>query len=42
MTAPLEAFIAFVKDEAKRRGIAPSPPRAAVHPNYRLVGASRR
>jgi DNA-binding transcriptional LysR family regulator len=42
-TAALQAFIAFVKDEAKRRGIAPSaPPRAGVHPNYRLVGAARR
>lgn len=42
-TAPLQAFIAFVKDEAKRRGVAPSaPPRAGVRPNYRLVGAARR
>jgi DNA-binding transcriptional LysR family regulator len=42
-TAPLQAFIAFVKDEAKQRGVAPSaPPRAKVHPNYRLVGAARR
>lgn len=42
-TAPLQAFIAFVKDEAKRRGVAPSaPPRAGIHPNYRLVGAARR
>jgi DNA-binding transcriptional LysR family regulator len=43
MTPPLQAFIAFVKDEAKRRGVAPSgPPRAGVHPKYRLVGAARR
>jgi DNA-binding transcriptional LysR family regulator len=42
-TAPLQAFIAFVKDEAKQRGVAPStPPRAGVRPNYRLVGAARR
>jgi DNA-binding transcriptional LysR family regulator len=42
-TAPLQAFIAFVKEEAKQRGVAPSaPPRAKVHPNYRLVGAARR
>ena len=41
-SAPLQAFIAFMKDEARRRGIVPSaPPRAAVHPNYRLVGAAR-
>ncbi|MGN6570778.1 MAG: LysR family transcriptional regulator [Pseudolabrys sp.] len=43
MTAPLQAFIDFVKQEAKRRGVAPAaPPRAGVRPNYRLVGASRR
>jgi DNA-binding transcriptional LysR family regulator len=43
ITAPLQAFIAFVKDEAKRRGVAPSAaPRAGVRPNYRLVGAVRR
>src|SRR4029077_7326778 len=43
MTAPLQAFIAFVKDEAKRRGVTPTTaPRAGVHPNYRLVGAARR
>jgi hypothetical protein len=43
MTPPLQAFIAFVKHEAKRRGVAPSgPPRAGVHPKYRLVGAARR
>jgi DNA-binding transcriptional LysR family regulator len=42
-TAPLQAFIAFVKEEAKRRGVAPSaPPLAGVRPNYRLVGAARR
>jgi DNA-binding transcriptional LysR family regulator len=42
-TAALQAFITFVKDEAKRRGVAPSaPPRAGVRPNYRLVGAARR
>ena len=43
MTAPLQAFIDFVKAETKRRGLAPSaPPHAGVHPNYRLVGAARR
>ncbi len=43
MTAPLQAFIAFVKDEAKRRGVTPAaPPRAGVRPSYRLVGAARR
>ena len=43
MTAPLKAFIAFVKDEARRRGVAPSAaPRSGVRPNYRLVGAARR
>jgi DNA-binding transcriptional LysR family regulator len=43
MTAPLQALIAFVKAETKRRGLAPSaPPHAGVHPNYRLVGAARR
>jgi DNA-binding transcriptional LysR family regulator len=42
-TAPLQAFIAFVKDEAKRLGVAPStPPRAGARPNYRLVGSARR
>lgn len=42
-TAPLQAFIAFAKDDAKRRGVASSaPPRAGVHPNYRLVGSARR
>jgi DNA-binding transcriptional LysR family regulator len=42
-TPPLQAFIAFVKDEAKRRGVAPStPPHGGVRPNYRLVGAARR
>ena len=42
-TAALQAFVAFVKDEAKRRGVAPSaPPRAGVRPNYRLVGTARR
>jgi DNA-binding transcriptional LysR family regulator len=42
MTAPLQAFIAFVKDEAKQRGVAPSAPPRGVRPNYRLVGAARR
>ena len=43
MTAALQAFIAFIKDDAKRRGIAPAaPPRAGVRPNYRLVGAAPR
>jgi DNA-binding transcriptional LysR family regulator len=43
ITAPLKAFIAFVNDEAKRRGVTPSaPPLAGVRPNYRLVGAARR
>jgi DNA-binding transcriptional LysR family regulator len=42
MTAPLQAFIAFIKDEARRRGIAPATPRAGVRPNYRLVSAARR
>ncbi len=43
MTAPLQAFITFVKDEAGRRGVAPSaPPHASIRPNYRLVGAARR
>jgi DNA-binding transcriptional LysR family regulator len=42
-TAPLQAFITFVKDEARRRGVAPSaPPRTGVRPNYRLVGTARR
>jgi DNA-binding transcriptional LysR family regulator len=42
MTAPLQAFIAFIKNEARRRGIAPATPRAGVRPNYRLVGTARR
>ncbi len=43
MTPALQAFIGFVKDEAKRRGVVPlAPPRAGVRPNYRLVGAARR
>ena len=43
MTAPLQAFIAFLKAEAARRGIAPAtPPSAGVYPSHRLVGKSRR
>jgi DNA-binding transcriptional LysR family regulator len=42
ITAPLQAFIDFMKAEIKRRGLSPSgPPGAGVHPNYRLVGARR-
>ncbi len=43
MTAPLQAFIAFVKAETRRHGFVPSaPPRTAVRPNHRLVAAGRR
>lgn len=42
-TPALQAFIAFMKDEAKRRSVSPSaPPRAGVRPNYRLVGIARK
>jgi DNA-binding transcriptional LysR family regulator len=42
-TPALQAFITFMKDEAKRRRVTPSaPPAAGVHPNYRLVGITRR
>jgi DNA-binding transcriptional LysR family regulator len=43
IAAPLQAFIAFLKTEAARRGVAPStPPSAGVYPSHRLVGRSRR
>jgi DNA-binding transcriptional LysR family regulator len=43
MTPALQAFVAFMKAEAKRRGIVPvAPTRAGIRPNYRLVGAARR
>lgn len=43
LTAPLRAFIAFLKGEATRRGVTPaSPPSAGVYPSHRLVGKSRR
>jgi hypothetical protein len=41
MTGPLQAFIAFLKAETKRRGLGPSGlPRSSVYPNYRLIGSS--
>ncbi len=43
LTAPLRAFITFLKAEAVRRGVAPAtPPSAGVSPSHRLVGRSRR
>lgn len=43
VTGPLRALIAFLKAEAKRRGLSPSAlPRSNVYPNYRLVGRSKR
>lgn len=43
VTAPLQAFITFLKAEAARRGVAPAtPPSAGVYPSHRLVGKSRR
>ena len=43
MTGPLQAMIAFLKAEARRRGVSASiTPSATVRPNYRLVGKSRK
>lgn len=43
LTAPLQAFITFLKAEAARRRVAPAtPPTAGVYPSHRLVGRSRR
>lgn len=43
VTAPLQAFITFLKAEAARREVAPgTPPSAGVYPSHRLVGKSRR
>jgi len=42
LSGPLQAFIAFMKVEAKRRGLSRSIPRSRIYPNYRLVGAGRR
>ncbi len=43
VTGPLRALISFLKTEAKRSGLSPSTlPRSSVHPNYRLVGTTRR
>jgi DNA-binding transcriptional LysR family regulator len=43
VTAPLQAFITFLKAEAARREVAPAtPPSAGVYPSHRLVGKSRR
>jgi DNA-binding transcriptional LysR family regulator len=42
ITGPLRALIAFLKAEARRRGVSASiTPRSIVRPNYRLVGKSR-
>jgi DNA-binding transcriptional LysR family regulator len=42
LNGPLQAFIAFMMDEAKRRGLSRSAlPRSRIYPNYRLVGAAR-
>lgn len=42
LSGPLQAFIAFMMAEAKRRGLARSMlPRSRIYPNYRLVGAAR-
>ena len=43
ITGPLQAMIAFLKAEARRRGVSASiTPSATVRPNYRLVGKSRK
>ncbi len=43
MSGPLQAFIAFLKAEAGRRGVSPAtPPSAGVYPSHRLVGRSRK
>jgi DNA-binding transcriptional LysR family regulator len=43
MSGSLQAFIAFLKAEAARRGVSPAtPPSAGVYPSHRLVGKSRR
>lgn len=42
ITVPLQAFIAFLKTEAARRGVSPATPSAGVYPSHRLVGKSRR
>lgn len=42
LSSPLQAFIAFMMSETKRRGLSRSvPPRSRIYPNYRLVGAGR-
>ena len=42
MSEPLNALIAFLTVETKRRGLSRSVfPRSRVYPNYRLVGAHR-
>jgi len=43
VSGPLQALIAFLKAEAKRRGITESVfPLSSVYPNYRLIGRARR
>ena len=43
VTAPLRAFIAFLKVEVARRGVSPAtPPAVGVYPTHRLAGKSRR
>ncbi len=42
LNGPLQAFIAFMMSETKRRGLSRSAlPRSRIYPNYRLVGAAR-
>ncbi len=42
LSSPLQAFIAFMMSETKRRGLSRSVlPRSRIYPNYRLVGVAR-
>ena len=42
LNGPLQAFIAFMMSETKRRGLSRSAlPRSRIYPNYRLVGSGR-
>ena len=41
LSGPLRAFITFMVEEAKRRGLSRSKPQSRIYPNYRLVGGRR-